>query len=345
MGRRWLWAIPAAGLALVGVAAGTVRALWHFPADVERAPVASADSAPLLPRGEPLKVLVWNIQFSASHDYIFFYDGGETVSVPSDKVTTTLDEIAAFIRAQDPDIVVLQEVDRSSRRTGYIDQHALLREKLDMPSHTAAPYHKAAYVPHPPHEHMGKVDMNLSVFSKYRIDSATRHQLPLLQEGFVRRMFNLRRAVLEVRLPVDGGGELVVMDTHLSAFSMNDGTLERQVAQLGELSASVDGEGVAWFLTGDFNALPPGDEPSRIDAAEFYSPSSGVQPLFDAWTTPFAADEPMHRTYVPHGATEPDRVIDYLFHGERAEVTDLVVHRDAHRLSDHLPFTVTVTVR
>ena len=323
-----------------------VRKAFYFPKAEEPAPVACPIDAPPAPRGEPLKVLVWNIQFSANRDQQFFYDGGPAVSVPPIQVERTLDRIGRFIASQDADIVILQEVDRNSRRTAYLDQHALLREAIGLPCHTAAPYHRAAYVPVPSHEPMGQVDMNLSVFSRYAIDTSTRIQLPLLKESAVRRMFNLRRAVLDLRIPVQGGGELAILDTHLSAFSRNDGTLQKQIAKLIDVVDPLEKQGTPWLLAGDFNALPPGDAPSRIpNGVGFYPEDSAVQPLFDGYSSVFPSqDEEAARTYVRWEDTEPDRTIDYAFHGGGLHVTDLVVHRETYPLSDHLPFTMTVTI-
>lgn len=344
--RKWL-AIAGLGVLIVlgGLFAG-IRTAFYFPADVEDAPVACPADAPVAPRGTPIRVLVWNIQFSANREQQFFYDGGEAVSVPPIQVERTLDRMARFINAQQPDIVLLQEVDRDSRRTGRLDQHAMLRERLDLPCHTAASYHRAAYVPVPSHEPMGRVDMNLSVFSRYRIETSTRHQLPLLKENPVRRMFNLRRAALAISIPLQQGGSLSVLNTHLSAFSKNDGTLERQVSKLAELADALEAAETPWLLAGDFNALPPGDPPRRIDNGEvWYGDQSAVTPLFERFSSPFpSSDTDAVRTYVPWGATEPDRTIDYLFHGSGVEVTDLQVHRETYPLSDHLPFTMTVVI-
>jgi endonuclease/exonuclease/phosphatase family metal-dependent hydrolase len=344
--RKWLAIVGVGGLIVLGGLFAGLRSAFYFPADVEEAPVACPADAQVAPRGTPIRVLVWNIQFSANREQQFFYDGGQAVSVPPIQVERTLDRIARFISDQNADIVLLQEVDRNSRRTGRLDQHAMLRERLDLPCHTAVPYHRAAYVPIPSHEPMGRVDMNLYVFSRYRIDTSTRHQLPLLQESAVRRMFNLRRAVLSVSIPLQGGGSVSLMNTHLSAFSRNDGTLERQVSKLDELAGALESSHTPWLLAGDFNALPPGDPPSRIDNGEiWYGAQSAVAPLFERYSSPFpSADTDAVRTYVPWGSTEPDRTIDYLFHGAGVEVSDLVVHRETYPLSDHLPFTITVVI-
>ncbi len=221
-----------------------------------------------------------------------------------------------------------------------------MREKLGLACHTATPYHKVPYVPSPSHEHLGAVDMNLSVFSRYKISSATRFQLPLLAEPLYRRIFNLRRALLDVRLPLEGGGEVAVFDTHLSAFSRGDGTLERQVAMLQAHAESAEAQGVPWLLAGDLNILPPDDDPARVssDVEAYGSPSPSI-PLFDQFQTPFPrGDVESLRTYVPWGSETPDRTIDYLFHGAGVQVSGLRVLRDSYPLSDHLPFVVEVRI-
>ncbi len=74
----------------------------------------------------PLKVMSFNVQYMASKNYVFFYDidtndsarveavldSGKTVaSYPSkEDVTWTLNQVAQLIAAEDPDVVMLQEV-------------------------------------------------------------------------------------------------------------------------------------------------------------------------------------------------------------------------------------------
>jgi endonuclease/exonuclease/phosphatase family metal-dependent hydrolase len=343
--RRGGWLLPAA-LLLVAPPLGVVAAVrrgWHFPDRVEPVAVVSDPTAPLLPRGAPVRALVWNIQYCGSRRHHFFYDGGRQVHVPPGDMAATLAEVARVIRAADPDLVLLQEVDRGSDRTGRVDEHAELLRQTGYPCHASAPYHRAAWVPHPTHQPMGRVDMHLSVFSRHPIASAQRVQLALLQEPWWRRMFNLKRAVLEVRLPVEGGGELAVLNTHLSAFSHGDGTLQRQVATL---LGRATGERL-FLLAGDMNALPPGDDARRLGeaAVEYPEATSPVAPLFRRLRafSP-AAPDPAWRSYLPFGATEPDRQIDYVFCGQEVQPGAAQVLQE-RSISDHLPILVTFIIR
>lgn len=335
------------GVIVLGLGAW-VRSLLWVPADVEDVVITCAPDTPTLTSGDSLTILVWNVQYGASRKHRFFYDGGEAVGVPAADVVETLDAIAAVVREHDPDIVLFQEIDRGSRRTGFLDEHSELLARVPYPCHLSTPYHRVGYVPTPSHEHLGKVDMHLSVFSKVRLDRATRTQLALLDEPAWRQAFNLRRALLTVTVPTVGNTPFTLLNTHLSAFSKNDGTLDRQMAQL---DAAMRSAGTRWILGGDLNALPPDDDPSRLGAEglTYYAPkgASPVQRLFDDHHSvvpreAYTADPGRWRTYVPFAAAEPDRTLDYVFAGSDVTVDEVAV-LPVLDVSDHLPILLTVT--
>lgn len=346
--RLFLGVLALCGTLLLGLV--VMFASVRMPARVG-IPVSCENDAPVLQRGQRVRMLVWNIQFAAGRGQHFFYDGGDAVSVDRSVVEDHLDRIAEVIRRFDPDVVLLQEVDRRSRRTARIDEHAELLLRTPYPCHVSAPYFRVPYVPHPPHEHLGRVDMHLSVFSRFRIEPAVRHQLPLLKESWLRRQFNLRRALLEVPLPLQDGGRLLVFNSHLSAFSRGDGTLGRQVAVIDRRLAQAEREGDPWVLGADFNTLPPGDDPTRLGSeADLYVDGSQVAPLIARyhWPVPLeelARDPQPWRTYLPFGAELPDRTIDYVLHGGGISPLAYTVVSDVTEASDHLPHFFDFEVR
>lgn len=321
-------------------------ALLFHPAPVER--VAIRGHAPPLPRGHKLRVLSWNIQYAASRNQHFFYDGGRAVHAHRADVQHTLDQIARVIRQVSPDLVLLQEVDRDSDRTGRVDQHRALLDRAPYPMHSSTPYHKAAWVPHPPHQHMGRVDVHLSVFSRFQLTSATRYQLAMLAEPWWRRAFNLKRALFELQLTRVDAPPLTVLHTHLSAFSHGDGTLEAQVAALIDRAQAASAAGQPWLLAGDMNALPPGIDASDLppdQAIEYPEATSPLAPLFDRFASViplqrYLTRDPATRTYLPFGAEAPDRTLDYAF-TDGLTVSDVAVI-DERRVSDHLPLVFTL---
>jgi len=330
---------------------GMLRALWYTPPPVTSVKVEGNTDAPALKPGDTLRVLVWNVQFCGTRRHHFFYDGGDAVHVTREDVDTVLAELTSILREHEPDLVLIQEIDRGADRTAHVDQVAELLAAAPYAAWLTAPYWRVPHVPTPAHQHVGKTDMHLATLSRHRVDGATRHQLSLLDEPFFRRAFNLRRAILEARLAgADGAAGLAVLNTHLSAFSRGDGTLGRQMDQLEARMDALDQDGVPWILGGDFNALPPGDDPARLgeDGELYADQTTPIQRLFDAGRRSAFPLERLQQdpettwTYLPYGAETPDRTLDYLFVSEGIQVLHAQVLADGESVSDHLPLMVDI---
>ncbi|MEE2750605.1 MAG: endonuclease/exonuclease/phosphatase family protein [Myxococcota bacterium] len=340
--RRWGAAVAALGGAAAAVFG--VRFLSFEPEPV-MALKPSGEQGRMLEPGEVFTVLNWNLQYAGSRKHNFFYDGGPAVHVPPDDVVKTIQQIQAVLEAVDADLVLLQEVDRASWRTSNLDQLEVLRDSARWPVWVSTPYHRSGYVPHPSGNHLGKVDMHLAVLSRFALRSVVRIDLPRLDESWVRQVFNLKRALLALEVPVVGEAPLRLGNTHLSAFSQGDGTLGRQVGVLRDWMARSE----RVLLAGDFNALPPGDDRTRLPddghhyadetepleaLAASFSEVSGSSILSSDWYT-----------YLPFGADAPDRKIDHIFYGKEIEVLEARVLSEYSDISDHLPIWVKARVR
>jgi endonuclease/exonuclease/phosphatase family metal-dependent hydrolase len=338
-------------LLLVAVLGGTVGfflATEHDPAPVEPVEVACQGRADGLVAGQPFTVLSWNLQYGASRRHRFFYDGGEAVHVPAEDVAWTVAAIQRVIREVDPDLALLQEVDRDSTRTGRIDQLPAYVEAARATCTAATPYHKSPFVPTPSHQLLGRVDMELANLARGPMLHASRLALPLLAEPRYRRVFNLKRAVLVTEVPVQGWEHpLAIANTHLSAFSFGDGTMQKQVALLREWIAARP-EGQPWILAGDFNLLPPGFDKARLQVERdlYADQDNPIDALLPSQKEALGDQlDPAHRTYLPFGTTEPDRKIDYLFYGGPLRVEEARVLSQHNDISDHLPITARLVIQ
>ncbi|MFT5684512.1 MAG: endonuclease/exonuclease/phosphatase family metal-dependent hydrolase [Myxococcota bacterium] len=340
----WLTAAVKSGAALLLLPAALLTSIraGYRPEPVEPVEPFGPEGAPPIPVGEAFTVLCWNLQFAGSRKHHFFYDGGPAVHVPPADVEETVRGITALLSEQAPDIALLQEIDRDADRTGRRDQLRRYRDSGRGLKWASTPYHRAAYVPHPTHEPMGRVDLHLGMLSRRGLLDVQRIALPLLDEPRIRQAFNLKRALMTAVVPIEGGGTLRVANTHLSAFSRGDGTLARQVAVLKAWMESQPPD-QPWLLAGDFNLLPPGDTPARLSTesdlyADDTNPIGALLPAFrEAFGDQLAEGA---RTYQPFGASGPDRKIDYVFYGGPLEVISAEVLRSD--LSDHLPLSVTL---
>lgn len=353
---RWARRILAAVVVLVVVLAAAIRLTTFHPPEVTGEEVACAPGAPLLEPGQPVKVLNWNIQYLAGKDYVFWYDlldgsGPDTRPSPA-AIDATLAEVTRVVADEQPDVVLLQEVDDGAARTDGEDQLALLQEALEEPfaCHASTFYWQAAFVPHP--RILGSVGMKLSTLSRHRIDDATRHQLAQVPSDPLTRQFDIRRAILETHLPIDGGDDLVVLNTHLDAFAQGTDTMQQQVAETRQLLDGFTTAGLPWILGGDFNLLPPGGQYELLDPAQqaYYAPETELTVLTDAYSSVPSVEEangPDAEEWFTHSPNDPaidgpDRTIDFLLHSPHLRLGDHAVrHEGTLEISDHLPVIAT----
>lgn len=353
---RWARRILIGVVMLVLVLAAAIRLTTFHPPAVASEEVVCPDEVPELEPGQSLKVMNWNVQYMAGKDYVFWYDlldeSGPDERPDPEAVAATFGEVARVIADEDPDVILLQEVDDGAARTDGEDQLARLLEQVsdDYGCHASAFYWKAAFVPHA--RIMGSVGMKLSTLSRYRIDDATRHQLPQMPSDLLTRQFDIRRAIFETRLPVAGAEDLVLLNTHLDAFAQGTDTMQRQVAQTRDLLDDLTAAGEPWVIGGDFNLLPPGGQYEDLGEAQraYYQPDSELAVLTDAYGSVPSLEEangPDAARWYTHYPNDPaidgpDRTIDFLFHAPNVALGDHGVRaEDTLDISDHLPVIAT----
>lgn len=222
-----------------------------------------------------------------------------------------LARVASVLREASPDIAVLNEVDVNRRRSGYIDQPAVLMR--------AAGYPYGAFVPsfRGPNALGGVSEYGNMIVSRFPIEGVSRVSLPGPRLSEPRSLL-----VADVRV---GPLLLTVMGTHLGL--RREERLE-QVARILEVAAARSGPMV---LLGDFNARPDGPEIARLTG------EGAREPLwFDAHRV---AGEGEGNTFP---SSDPVARIDYVFVSR-----DLAPYVVAGRpwpsvASDHLPVTAVL---
>ncbi|PTS94667.1 endonuclease/exonuclease/phosphatase family protein [Pseudomonas sp. HMWF006] len=336
-------------LLALALAAALMFSLTWRPDARETLPVNCTTSAPTLVPGQALKVMTWNVQYLAGKRYVFWNDlaQGDDDAPTLEDMAFSLDEVARVIRDEQPDVVLLQELDDGAKASDYQDQLKLLQERVaDLyPCSTSAFDWKADFVPD---RHIfGSVGRQLATLSRYRIEHAERLQLPIAEANFISRQFQPKDALLVTRLPLSDGGQLTVFNIHLERASQPDDTLQTQVTAVARVLDKYESQGLAWLIGGDFNLLPLGQY-RRLPAEQRtpYSADSELHLLWDKYpmiptnNEASGIDRAQWLTHYPNdpGLNGPDRTVDYLFYSPKIKRVEARVRQDdTLRISDHLP--------
>lgn len=204
-------------------------------------------------QGDTLKVMTWNIGFGALGDNAdFFMDGGDSVITSSEKrVKTNLKTISEEINKESPDITMLQEIDKGSRRSYYINEVTQIGNSTEGNEYSYARNFKTAFVPYPMPP-LGKMDSGLVTMSTVKTSAAKRVSLPLSFK-WPERTANLKRCLLVTRTKVKGTDkELVYINLHLEAYDSGAGKIA-QTKALNKLLKKEINKGNYVIAAGDFN--------------------------------------------------------------------------------------------
>lgn len=204
-------------------------------------------------------IVSYNIGFGAYEaDYGFFMDGGtQSWAWSRERLDANLKKIGAFLKEQNADYYFVQETDTDSTRTYHVDERPYLTDALSGKSYTFAQNFDSPFLFYPFLQPHGASKSGLMTFAAQTITAAERIELPI--ETGLTKLVDLDRCYSKNRIAVAGGGELVLYNFHLSAYT-SDGTIATE--QLKKLIDDMEGEyakGNYCLAGGDFNKDILGD--------------------------------------------------------------------------------------
>lgn len=310
--------------------------MGYRPADTSLKACLSQPLSRLNPT-DTFTVVSWNIGYGGlGKDADFFYDGGEMVHPSKAYYRHSFDMISNRIAGwHDNDFILLQEVDRSSRRSFFNDQHSAIKRLLTGHHELFVKNYDVPFVPVPLFRPLSEVNSGLSVFSRYMPAEAWQIVFPGNFE-WPKRLFMPDRCFLALEYMLSTGSKLYLINTHNSAF--DDGRLrEQQLAVLWDFMLQCYNEGNYVLAGGDWNVNPPayqadaflsGDHPFRL----------GIKASIpDGWQVCFDKGYPTNRDVSApylHGHT-PTTVIDYFICSPNVQVLHVKTQYDGFCCSDH----------
>ncbi|MFV0352870.1 MAG: endonuclease [Oscillospiraceae bacterium] len=226
--------------------------------------ITPGEGTNLLQSGQTYTVLTYNVGYGAfNHDFSSFTDSGvmadgtpvsgEYTKAQSLEIVTTNISGSAMVTSQlSPDFALFQEVDRSGVRSFNIEENAVLAQALPGYYSTFAKNSYPANLVYPPSDPIGEFDSGLLTLSSYSISSAERRSYPV-DTSFITKFFDLDRCFSIQRIPVEGGKELVLINSHMSAFDKGGVYRTLQMQLLTSVLAEEYEKGNWVIAGGDFN--------------------------------------------------------------------------------------------
>lgn len=314
----------------------------------EKISIAVSGSPVPISNTAEITLLTWNIGYCGlDKEMDFFYDGGTKVATPKIMCLKNLSAVMSFLKGSDTiDYILLQEVDRKSKRSYKLDEYKTLTDHLKAYSGYFATNYDVFFVPVPPTSPMGKVYSGISTLSKSVPASSVRYAFPG-QYGFPTQLFMLDRCFLANRYPLQNGKELIIINTHNEAFDPGD-IRKAQMEYLKSFIISEYNNGNYIIAGGDWNQCPPAFKPEfsanlvnteQMVLATDYLPSN--------WSWVYDNKTPSNRSVIAayDPATTTTTVIDFFLLSPNVEPGSVKCINLNFENSDHNPVIVKVKLK
>jgi endonuclease/exonuclease/phosphatase family metal-dependent hydrolase len=324
--------------------------LTEFRPAKQVTPEVTGKGAEIDPSRREFTFFSWNIGYGGlGREMDFFYDGGNMVIPGKPQFTRDFIGIKKQLSSIDTiDFVFLQEVDKSAKRSWYMDEADTLTALFPGYTSVFATNYHCRFVPVPVTDPMGSVVSGLVTFSKFAPASAVVQYFDAFF-SWPKRLVMLKRCYILQRFGLSNGKDLVVINTHNSAFDSTGMLRKRELAMLDSIMMLEYHHGNYVVAGGDWNNNPRGFQGTTINTGDVVTM---VDPPLDTsfvpgWQFAFDASNPTNRNVnMPYkkGVTKTT-IIDFFVVSPNVEVTRINTVATGFEYSDHQPVVMGVRLR
>ena len=197
-----------------------------------------------------------------SDEYSFFMDSGYLEdgtkvhgkygkAISYDDALTNTKGCINIASSLESDFYLFQEIDLDSDRCYHINQNDYILEEFTTFDSTFAINFHSAYLFYPFNDPHGKTTAGLSTLSSYKIESATRKRYSI-SDGFDKYL-DLDRCFSVNRINTDNDKELVLINSHMSAYDEGGVIRNKQLNELNSFMLEEVNKGNYVVCGGDFN--------------------------------------------------------------------------------------------
>jgi endonuclease/exonuclease/phosphatase family metal-dependent hydrolase len=308
----------------------------------ERELIAEHSNPDTIQVATPLRFLTWNIGYAGlNREMDFFYDGGHGVRPTEQQVRKNMDGIADYLlQNEQTHFILLQEVDIDSKRSYHIDQVAYFGNILLNHQANFAMNYNVQFVPQPLIDPLGKVKSGIAAYTAFTPKSVVRYAFPV-NFGWPKRIFLLNRCFMVMRFPTSDHKELVVINTHNSAFDSGGWLRKAELDYFSRFLLDEYEKGNYVIVGGDFNQSPPQFVPQfegqPFNFSDYHSIPDTLLP--SGWRYAFDNSVPSNRSAnIPYVKGKTDvTLIDFFILSPNVVVDSVRCDELGFQFSDHNP--------
>ena len=313
-------------------------------------PEVTGNGRNLDPSQREFTFFTWNIGYAGlGREQDFFYDGGKSVMPEEGQCNRYFEGIKKLVKANDTvDFIFLQEIDVHAKRSWYTDEAAGLAATLPTFSTVYATNYDCLFVPIPIQNPMGRVVAGIATYSQFKPLQA-KVQYYDAYFPFLQRLVLLKRCFVLLRFGLNNGKELVIVNTHNSAFDSTGALRRRELAILDSALKSEYHRGNYVVAGGDWNSNPRGFNVGSViscDKVTLVDPPVESD-FLQGWQFVFDPRQPSNRNVdMPYkkGVTKTT-IIDFFAVSPNVEVKSVSTIPMGFAFSDHQPVVMEVRLK
>lgn len=214
--------------------------------------------------GKSYTATTYNVGFGAyNHNFDFFMDHGELkngkkthgwkgTAESKQSVIDSTNGVISTMKKQNPDFMFFQEIDTDSTRSHHVNQVKMVDSSFKNFDNVFASNFHSAFLAWPPYDPHGSVQSGLLSMSKYKMTSAIRRKYPVTS-AFISKFTDLDRCFVVMKFPIKGGKQLVMINSHMSAYDKGGKMRKAQMKLISSVMEKEYKAGNYVIVGGDFN--------------------------------------------------------------------------------------------
>lgn len=296
-----------------------------------------------------IKLLTWNLGFGAlGEETSFFYDGGEVVIQKEELCRKNVEGMKHFLKERnDLDFILLQEVDSCSRRNHRINMMSEISNTLNNYMSYFGINYNVDFIPSPQYNPLGETRSGILSLSKYRPTKTEKIAFDT-QFEWPTQMFFLDRCFTVQNFPLENGKELIVMNTHCSAYDLKGGFVTAEIKKMTDRGEEEFRKGNYVIMGGDWNQLPPNYQAKLPNSETDYNEINLTNnQIPEGWKWVADPSTPTNRKLdVPYTKEKSyTTVIDHFMVSPNVNVVEVKTIDLQFQFTDHQPVVLEVELK